>query len=285
MATVLVTGASSGIGAAAVNAFATAGYQVVAAVRDPANVAGPWPVGVTPVVIDVRDPASVRAGVGAAQDAAGGALDVVVNNAGVAAIGPVESADLAAAQDLFDTNLWGAVRVAQAALPAMRAAGGGLVANISSVGGRTPARGFQAFYAASKHALRCLSEALVWELGPFGVRVVLVEPGFVATNIFDRARFESAPRPGGPYARAEDEVRRFFLRGAATMAVAPSVVAERLVALAADPAPALYQPVGADAVAGIETARSAATFEAWLAAAQRRVAEIAALDGPPPEHR
>lgn len=273
----LVTGASSGIGRATVEAFAAAGDRVVAAVRDIAKAReAVWPAGVDLVGMDVRVDASVAAGSAAGHRLVGGRFDVVVNNAGVAAIGPLETSDLAVARDLFETNLWGAVRVTRAVLGPMREAGSGLVVNVSSVGGRVPARGFQAFYAASKHALRAVSEALAWEVAPFGVGVLVLEPGFVATNIFDRAAFEGA-LGAGPYAEAEERVRQFFLRGAAAMAVQPAVVAERIVALAGETAPALYQPVGADAVAGIEAARSAATFEAWLAAAQARVDAIAGM--------
>jgi NAD(P)-dependent dehydrogenase (short-subunit alcohol dehydrogenase family) len=280
---VLVTGAASGIGRATVEAFAAHGDTVVAAVRD-ASTAPVFPDGVAVVEMDVRDDEAVRRGVAAALAGAGDRLDVVVNNAGIAASGSVETIDWATARDVFETNLWGACRVIRAVLPSMRAAGRGLVVNVSSVGGRTPARGFQGVYAGSKHALRSLSEALHWEVAPFGVRVVLAEPGFVATNIFDRAGFDRAGfdragDPDDPYAAEEAWVRRFFVDGAAAHAVDPAVVAAGLLAVAEEEHPALYQPIGTDAVAGIEAARAAPDFETWQAGALGRVADIA---GPRP---
>jgi NAD(P)-dependent dehydrogenase (short-subunit alcohol dehydrogenase family) len=275
---VLVTGAGSGIGRATVEAFAAHGHRVVAAVRDPAT-APAFPGGVTVVGIDVRDDAAVADGVATALEWAGGRLDVVVNNAGIAASGSVETIDWVTARDVFETNLWGAMRLARAVLPSMRAAGSGLIVNVSSVGGRTPARGFQGVYAGSKHALRSLSEALHWEVAPFGVRVVLLEPGFVATNIFERARFGRPADLDDPYAAEEAWVRRFFVDGAAVHAVAPAVVAEAVVAIADEASPALYQPIGAEAVAGIDAARAAPDFETWQAGALRRVADVA---GPRP---
>jgi NAD(P)-dependent dehydrogenase (short-subunit alcohol dehydrogenase family) len=276
----LVTGAGRGIGRATVEAFAAHGDRVVAAVRTPATVPGPaFPAGVAVVEMDVRDDASVVAGVAAALDHVGGELDVVVNNAGVAASGSVETMDWTAARDVYETNLWGVARVVRAVLPSMRAARRGLVVNVSSVGGRTPARGFQGIYAGSKHALRSLSEALHWEVAPFGIGVVLLEPGFVATDIFERAAFERPADRDDPYGAQEAWVRRFFVDGAAALAVAPAVIADRVVAIAGEDHPALYQPVGADAVAGIDAARAAPDFESWQAGAVRRVADIA---GPRP---
>jgi NAD(P)-dependent dehydrogenase (short-subunit alcohol dehydrogenase family) len=229
--------------------------------------------------MDVRDDASVTDGVAAALDWAGGPFDVVVNNAGIAASGSVETMDWAVARDVFETKLWGVARVVRAVLPSMRAAGRGLVVNVSSVGGRTPARGFQGIYAGSKHALRSLSEALHWEVAPFGIGVVLLEPGFVATNIFERAAFERPADPDDPYGSQEAWVRRFFVDGAAAHAVAPAVIAGQVVAIAGEDHRALYQPIGADAVAGIDAARAAPDFETWQAGALRRVADIA---GPRP---
>ena len=134
--TVLVTGASRGIGQATADAFVEAGWRVVAGMRDPAGATDA--PGRDVVRLDVTDPASVRDAVGAAHEIAGGALDCVVNNAGWALFGAVEDVDLAIARREFETNLFGALAVIQAALPAMRRAGSGVVVGVSSLAGRIP---------------------------------------------------------------------------------------------------------------------------------------------------
>ena len=270
MRTVLVTGAGSGIGRATAEAFATRGEHVLAGMRDPAA-ADPLP-GVEIVALDVSDDDSVRNALDGRK-----AFDVVVNNAGISHSGPVETIDWEVARAQFETNYWGALRVARAVLPAIREARQGILINVSTVGGRTPTRGYHAFYQGSKHALRAASEAMVWELAPFGVSVALVEPGFVATNIFTRGGYHDDPSPS-PYAADEAWVRRFFLNGAAAHAISPRDVAARIVAVAAMERPPLHHPVGADAEAGVAAAR-AMGFEDWLQAALDRVESLA---GPRP---
>ncbi|MDA3041202.1 MAG: SDR family NAD(P)-dependent oxidoreductase, partial [Actinomycetota bacterium] len=250
--------------------FVRTGDSVVAGMRDPAR-SGAID-GAECVTLDVCDDASVTGAL-----AGSGAFDVVVNNAGISLSGPVETIDTEAARLVFETNYWGALRVVRATLPAMRARRSGLIINVSTVGGRTPTRGYHAFYQGSKHALRSLSEALVWELEPFGVRVALLEPGFVATNIFDRGGYEEDPPPS-PYADDEAWVRRFFLEGRASHAIAASTVADEIVAIADQPRPDLHHPVGPDAVAGVAAAQ-AMSFEDWYDGAVTRVASMA---GPRP---
>src|SRR5580704_17933068 len=91
--------------------------------------------------------------------------------------------ELERARAVMETNVWGAVRTARAVLPHMRLQGSGVIVNVSSVGGRFPGRPYTSFYGASKHALGALSESMSWEVGPFGIRVVCVEPGLFATDI------------------------------------------------------------------------------------------------------
>jgi NAD(P)-dependent dehydrogenase (short-subunit alcohol dehydrogenase family) len=267
---VLVTGAGSGIGRATAEAFVRTGDAVVAAMRDPAR-SGPVE-GAETIGLDVADDESVVAAL-----AGRGPFDVVVNNAGISLSGPVETMEMEAARQVFETNYWGAVRVVRAVLGPMRERRSGIIINVSSVGGRTPSRGFQAFYQGSKHALRALSEALVWELEPFDIGVALIEPGFVATNIFDRGGYEQAPPPS-PYSEDEAWVRRFFLAGAEAEAIPAAIVADQIVAVAARAQPELHHPVGPDAVAGVAAARSM-SFEEWYDAAVERVAGVA---GPRP---
>jgi NAD(P)-dependent dehydrogenase (short-subunit alcohol dehydrogenase family) len=266
---VLVTGAGSGIGAATVAAFVRRGDAVVAAVRDPGRATVP---GAEIITLDVGDDASVQRALSGRP-----AFDVVVNNAGISASGPVETADWELARAQFETNYWGALRVIRAVLPAMRARRRGTIINISTVGARTPARGYHAFYQGSKKALQAASEALAWELQPFGIAVALIEPGFVATNIFTRGGYQEAP-PDSPYAEDEAWVRRFYLAGAQAHAIAAEEVAAAIVEVAGGRRPVLHQPVGVDARTGIATALRL-DFEGWLEATLARTESLA---GPRP---
>lgn len=196
--TVLVTGASRGIGQATVAAFVAAGWRVVAGMRDPAGATDA--PGRHVVRLDVTDPSSVRNAVGTAQEVAGGPLACVVNNAGWALFGAVEDVDLDIARRQFETNLFGAVAVIQAALPAMRQAGSGVVVGVSSLAGRIPVPLF-GMYSASKLALAAVLESLALELGPAGVRAVLIEAGVVRTEFASSTVISgSAGEQESPYA-------------------------------------------------------------------------------------
>jgi len=176
---VVVTGVSSGIGRATAAKFAKRGCRVFSTVR---NVAKAAPLaGVELVEMDVSDDASVKAGIQFIIDRAKH-IDVLVNNAGTSLIGAVEETSIAEATALFDANVFGILRTAQAVLPQMRAQRNGRVVNISSVLGFLPAP-YMGLYAASKHAVEGLSETLDHEVRQFGVRISLVEPTFTRTNL------------------------------------------------------------------------------------------------------
>jgi NADP-dependent 3-hydroxy acid dehydrogenase YdfG len=182
----LVVGASSGIGAAIARAFAAEGADVVAAGRrldrlqEVAAQAEGLPGTIQPLVLDVADEASARAGVAAAAKALGG-LDVVVNNAGVMLNGPVQASAPADWERMTRTNLLGTLHVSHAALPHLVASKGTLV-QTSSTAGRTSSAG-GAVYAATKHGVNAFSEGLRQEVAQQGVRVVVVEPGMVDTEL------------------------------------------------------------------------------------------------------
>lgn len=176
---VLITGVSSGIGEASARALAKAGYRVFGGVRTPEKVrAAP---GVELVRLDVRDEASVQAAVAEVLQR-GHRIDVLINNAGVSLVGPVEATSVEEARSLFDANVFGVLRMVRAVLPGMRQNRSGLIINLSSVLGFLPAP-FMGLYAASKHALEGMSETLDHEVRGFGVRVVLVEPSFTKTKL------------------------------------------------------------------------------------------------------
>jgi NAD(P)-dependent dehydrogenase (short-subunit alcohol dehydrogenase family) len=198
---VLVTGANSGFGLLIAEKFAKAGHHVFATLRDPAKGAAleglsaqGLPISVHQ--LDVTQPASVDAAVAAAR--AAHPIDVLVNNAGFEVSGPVEHLSDAMMLRQFDTNVAGVVRMVRAVAPAMRERGMGTIVNISSVAGHVAAP-FTGAYSASKHAVEALSEALWFELRPFGVRVVIVEPGGFQTNFGANVIVEPTYRETSPY--------------------------------------------------------------------------------------
>ena len=183
---ILVTGAGRAIGRATAIECARRGHEVVATARDDRlledlDVA-------KRLVLDVTDLESVRAALEAA-----GELDAVVNNAALPGAGPLEGFPMERLQAVIDTNTYGPLRLAQELIPAWRERGSGVFVNVSSVQGRvsTPLEGP---YAASKFALEALSETLHYELAHFGIRVVIIEPGYIAPGMKD------APRHDGPAA-------------------------------------------------------------------------------------
>ncbi len=186
---VLITGASTGIGRATAKLLASKGYQVYGGVRSPERVE-PLP-GVELVRIDVRDDASVAAGVDIVLRKAG-PVDVLVNNAGYNLVGAVEETSIEQAQALFDTNVFGVLRMMKAVLPAMRRERSGLIINVSSVLGFLPAP-FMGLYASSKHAVEGLSESLDHEVRNFGIRVTLIEPSFTNTPFETNSQLAADP--------------------------------------------------------------------------------------------
>ena len=177
---VLVTGASSGIGEATARALAAAGVVVYGAARRLDRLEALASAGIRPLVMDVTDDDSMRAGVARIVDEAG-RLDVLVNNAGYGSYGAIEDVPLEEARRQFDVNVFGAMRLTQLVLPHLRAQGSGTIVNITSMGGRihTPLGGW---YHATKYALEALSDCLRIEVAPFGIDVVVIEPGGIQTE-------------------------------------------------------------------------------------------------------
>lgn len=213
----VVTGANSGIGRATAIHLAGVGHRVIGTVRSLERaeklnrMAGEAGVEVELVEADVADDDSVRAGF-AEIDERAGRVDHLVNNAGVGGNAVVEECPPQLFLDVMNVNLCGAVRCAQAVLPQMRERGSGTIVNITSVVGRLAALA-QAPYVASKWALEGLSEQLAQEVAPFGVRVVIVEPGVTKSAIF--AKNVDAPNSSGAY---DAQYRRMFQFYAAGMA-------------------------------------------------------------------
>jgi len=183
--TILITGASSGIGKATAAYFAQRGWNVVATMRKPEDGAELAADNVLVTRLDVLDDASIQSAIAAAHERFGG-IDVLLNNAGYGAYGALEATPMDVIRRQFDVNLFGLIAVTQAVLKGMRAQKSGTIINISSVGGRM-CYPFGALYHGSKWAVEGLSEALHFELIPLGIGVKLVEPGGVDTDFAGRS--------------------------------------------------------------------------------------------------
>ncbi len=191
-AAVVITGASTGIGAACALALDKLGHRVFAGIRDQADgamlTASASPR-LMPVRLDVTDPASIAAAVHTVKAMVGEqGLGGLVNNAGIAVAGPIEALPVAEWRRQFEVNIFGLIAVTQAFLPLLRQ-GHGRVINMGSMSGRA-AVPYMAPYSASKHALAGLTTSLRIELQPWGIHVALVEPGAIATPIWGKARKE-----------------------------------------------------------------------------------------------
>jgi NAD(P)-dependent dehydrogenase (short-subunit alcohol dehydrogenase family) len=200
----VVTGSSSGIGYATALNLARSGYLTFATMRNPAKgtdlirAAENEKLPIQVEQLDVTDPNSIKDFI-TRKDESVNRIDVLVNNAGYVSIGSLEDLSMKEIQDQLDTNLLGTIRITQQVLPVMRAQGSGLIVNISSVLGRLGIPGMSA-YVAGKFALEGLSESLAYEVGPFGIRVILIEPGVVKTRIFDNSVVgQGALREDSPY--------------------------------------------------------------------------------------
>ncbi len=254
MARILITGCSTGFGRASAVELTKRGHDVVATARRPETLAD---LDVAARVgLDVDDTASVAAAVADA-----GPVDALVNNAGFGIVGPIELVPVDEIRRMFETNVLGAVRMIQAVVPGMRARGSGTIVNVTSLAGRVtgPIGGA---YAATKHALEAISESLHYEVGHFGIRVRVVEPGYFETD------FQGKEPRFGVDAPPYDELDREWnlasekLRGGGEAAGAEPVA--QVIADAVESTDRrLRWPVGADAemVLSARTTMDDETFE------------------------
>jgi NAD(P)-dependent dehydrogenase (short-subunit alcohol dehydrogenase family) len=206
---VLITGATDGLGRAAALLLAERGYRVFAAGRSSAKraqldaLAREKKLPLETLEMDVCDEASVKAGVLSVLDKAG-AIDVLINNAGLVYAGAIEDLRMEDWRRQFETNFFGVVRITQAVLPHMRERRKGRILMMSSVSGFvTPPT--QGAYSASKHAIEALANALRYELYPYGIETILIEPGYIVTNIqqtaLELAQSYQEEFKSGPYAK------------------------------------------------------------------------------------
>jgi len=247
-----VTGASSGFGREIVDEALKRGDRVVAAVRNPDSLnRATTSDSLFVVKLDVTKPKEIEAAVKAAHDRFG-QIDVLVNNAGFSILGAVEETNDAQLRETMETMFFGAVALTRAVLPQMRDQRSGTIVQITSVGGLTTAPGFGA-YCAAKHALEGLSECMSKELAPYGVRVLIVEPGAFRTELFGgRFRHLPALEPDA-YAETVGAMKAWVKDTDGKQPGDPKKAARAIVetAAASDSNLPLRLPLGADAVANI----------------------------------
>jgi len=235
---VLITGAGRAIGRATATELVDRGHHVVATARDVALLAD---LGVAQTLsLDVADPESVATALAAA-----GELDAVVNNAGITGSGPLEDFPIERLQAVLETNAVGPLRVIQPLLAGWRARRSGVVVNVSSVQGRV-APPLEGAYAASKHALEAISEVLHLELGHFGIRVVIVEPGYIAPGMKHTSEHRGPEAYAPLHAQWEDIDVKVTGPGGRP---GPELVARAIADAIEDPSTPLRVPVGEDATA------------------------------------
>jgi NAD(P)-dependent dehydrogenase (short-subunit alcohol dehydrogenase family) len=268
MSVVVITGCSSGFGMLSALGFARRGDSVYATMRNTGKAgrlreeAAAAGVAMEVLQLDVNDRASVDTAIGEVIKRAG-RIDILVNNAGFGTGGPVEDFDDDEVAAVFETNVFGVVRVTRAVAPHMRSQGSGTIINVGSLAGKVTAP-FSGVYSASKHAVEALSDALYYELHPFGVRVVLIEPGGFETEISNNSGPARLFREGSAYLDLE---RRFAeaserLPGGGQRADA-QIVADIIVEAAKADQPNRRYLVGQDAelIAGMHKRMSDEEFE------------------------
>lgn len=251
----LITGCSTGIGRATAVELTTRGYEVIATARRPETLAD-LDVALS-VALDVDSDVSVAQAVAEA-----GPVDVLVNNAGFGVEGPIESVPLDEVRRMFETNVFGSIRMIQAVLPDMRERGGGAIVNVTSTAGiAAPPLG--GFYAATKFAMEAISEALKLEVGHFGIQVFAIEPGVIETSFGDNA-LDHRGEPG-PY----EELGTLWAKAMETLGggevpPGPGLVASAIATALESDGTQLRWPVGPDAEM-IAAARTGTGYDEFVA--------------------
>jgi NAD(P)-dependent dehydrogenase (short-subunit alcohol dehydrogenase family) len=242
---VLITGCSSGIGRATAHLFASHGWNVFATMRDPSKIGDLAGLPNVKVVrLDVTDTVSIESAVSQVL-AENAHLDVVVNNSGLGVFGPFETATPALVDRIIATNLTGVMNVIREILPAMRMQRRGTIINVASVGGLTTMP-LNAIYHATKYAVVGFTEALIYELAPFGITAKTVMPGGVNTDFAGRSLSLTFHGDGHPYADEVASVKAAFTKRGSAYSP-PEDVAKTIFTAATDGTTRFKYVVGADA--------------------------------------
>jgi NAD(P)-dependent dehydrogenase (short-subunit alcohol dehydrogenase family) len=256
-----ITGSTSGFGRALVDAARQRGEHVVAAARRPEALADITGEDVLVVGLDVTDPEAIQPSLDAAVKRFG-RIDVLVNSAGIGYVGALEEMSLADVRSVMETMFFGPAALTRAVLPYMRLQGSGTIVQISSMGGQVTAPGYSA-YCAAKFALEGLSEAVAAEVVPFGVRMLIVEPGSFRTGLLGRS-LHAAP-PLEMYAATVGATRAFIDREDGRQAGDPAKAAAAIIAALDAEEPPLRLALGPDAVDAIRAKHEmlGAELERW----------------------
>ncbi|MET3808663.1 NAD(P)-dependent dehydrogenase (short-subunit alcohol dehydrogenase family) [Nakamurella sp. UYEF19] len=261
MATWLITGCSTGLGRALAEAVLARGDNAVVTARDAAKVAdlqSAHPGTALALALDVTVPADVVRVVGAAQERFGD-LDVLVNNAGYGYRAALEEGDDTEVQQLFATNLFGAIAMIKAVLPGMRSRRRGAIVNISSIGARISPPG-SGYYAASKAALEGISASLQKEVAPLGIKVIVVEPGGFRTDFAGRS-LQQSPGSIADYAETAGPRRKENDRVHGTQPGDPARAAQAMITAVDAPNSPFMLLLGTDALTAFRSVSTAMTAE------------------------
>jgi NAD(P)-dependent dehydrogenase (short-subunit alcohol dehydrogenase family) len=256
----VVTGSSSGIGFETALLLARSGFHTYATMRNLekskniTEIANTEKLPLQVVQLDVNDDISVKNAIDKIVAAENKRIDVLVNNAGYGLFGPLEDISIEEIKAQFETNFFGVIRVTQQVLPAMRKqnSGGSTIVNVSSVGGRIGIPVLSA-YQSTKFALEGLSESMSYELEPFGIRVVIIEPGFIRTNIINSSTSaEKALDSKSPYFSLTQKVKNHFKSMMENASSPPEEVAKVILQAITSENPQLRYTVGNDAATIIQ---------------------------------
>jgi NAD(P)-dependent dehydrogenase (short-subunit alcohol dehydrogenase family) len=258
----VVTGSSSGIGFETSLMLARNGFQTYATMRDPKkgenikSIATKENLPIHIEQLDVTDNKSVTNAIQAIVSKAG-RLDVLVNNAGYALTGAFEDLAIEEIKAQYETNLFGLIRTSQAVLPIMREQKSGTIVNISSGAGRVGFPGFSA-YVSTKFAVEGLSESMAYELEPFGIKVILIEPGVIRTNVFKNVVIaKKSQNPNSPYSQIMQKMSASFEHMLENASSSPDLVAKVVLQAVTSENPSLSRYLaGKDIESWIEARRN-----------------------------
>lgn len=240
---VLVTGASSGIGEATAKMLYEAGYDVYATARQLDRIAKLQELGIKTIALDVTDEASIKRAVGKI-----GRIDVLINNAGYGEYGAFEEVSLEEARQQLEVNVFGMARLTQLVIPGMRQRKQGTIINIGSMAGKFGGS-YGSWYHVSKYAVEGLTDSLGLELQPFGIKVILIEPGAIKTPWWDIAADNMIKTSGhGPYKKAVRSKAAFFRSvNSRRLASRPDKVAHKILVVLQKSKPRVRYAVGGGA--------------------------------------
>jgi len=260
----LVTGSSSGIGFETALALARSGYHTYASMRDTKKgakiqeIAKKEKLSITIMPLDVDKPESIKSAIKQIMTEKK-RIDVLVNNAGYGIFGCLEDLTIEELKSQFETNFFSIVRLIQEIAPIMRAQKSGTIVNISSVAGKIGFPGSPA-YISSKFALEGLSECLRYELSPFGINTIIIEPGVIKTNFFDSMKMPKNAKPDSPYKDITNKVVA-GVKMMAEMGTPPKEVADVIIKALKEKNPLPRYTVGNDAAMFLEAKKMKTDIE------------------------